>query len=128
MGTMKDRKVLVIDDEDGVREVIQICLEAVAGWQVLTASSGNSGLTIAQKEQPDAILLDVMMPGMDGATTFKKLQANPHTQNIPTILLTAKAKISEQKQLRDLGVAGVIVKPFEAQSLVAQVEKILNWN
>ena len=124
---MTHRKVLVIDDEDGVREVIQICLEAVAGWQVLTAASGKGGLEIAQREKPDAILLDVMMPGMDGATTFEKLQANPQTQHIPTILLTAKAKISEQKQLRDLGVAGVIVKPFEAQNLVAQVEKILSW-
>ena len=125
---MTHRKVLVVDDEDGVREVIQICLEAVAGWQVLTAASGKGGLEIAQEEQPDAILLDVMMPGMDGATTFQELQANPHTQHIPTILLTAKAKISEQKQLRDLGVAGVIVKPFEAHSLVTQVEQILSWN
>lgn len=125
---MTTRRILVIDDEDGIREIIQICLEAAAGWDVLTAASGNEGLTTAQQEQPDAILLDVMMPDMDGPTTFRHLQANTTTQHIPTILLTAKAKISEQKQFIDLGVTGVITKPFKAQDLVNQIREILNWS
>lgn len=124
---MTTKRVLVIDDEDGVREVIKICLEAAAGWEVLTAASGNNGLKIAELEQPDAILLDVMMPDMDGPSTFKQLQANEHTQHIPTILLTAKAKTSEQEQFKNLGVAGVITKPFEAQGLVEGIRTILEW-
>lgn len=125
---MTTKKVLVIDDEDGIREIIQICLEAAAGWDVLTAASGSEGLATAQAEQPDAILLDVMMPDMDGPTTFRQLQANTATKHIPTILLTAKAKISEQQQFIDLGVTGVITKPFKAQELVEQIRKILHWN
>lgn len=128
MATMETKKVLVIDDEDGIREIIQICLEAAAGWDVLTAASGSEGLAAALAEQPDAILLDVMMPDMDGPTTFRQLQANTATQHIPTILLTAKAKISEQQQFIDLGVTGVITKPFKAQDLVNQIREILNWN
>jgi CheY-like chemotaxis protein len=124
---MTTKKVLVIDDEDGIREIIQICLEAAAGWDVLTAASGSEGLATAQAEQPDAILLDVMMPDMDGPTTFRQLQANTATQHIPTILLTAKAKISEQQQFIDLGVTGVITKPFKAQDLVNQIRQILKW-
>ncbi|MBD0343857.1 MAG: response regulator [Coleofasciculus sp. Co-bin14] len=125
---MTTKRILVIDDEDGIREIIQICLEAAAGWEVLTAASGSEGLVTAQEEQPDAILLDVMMPDMDGPTTFGHLQSNITTQHIPTILLTAKAKISEQKQFIDLGVTGVITKPFKAQDLVNQIREILNWS
>ncbi len=121
------KRVLVIDDDDGVREIIQICLEAAAGWEVVTAASGQEGLELAQTEQPDAILLDVMMPEMDGPTTFRKLCAIPEICNIPTILLTAKAKISEKEQFINLGVTGVITKPFEAQDLVDQICAILKW-
>ncbi len=127
MTIMATKRILVIDDEDGIREIIQICLEAVAGWEVLTAASGSEGLANALITQPDAILLDVMMPEMDGPMTFRLLQANAATQNIPTILLTAKAKISEQQQFINLGVTGVITKPFKAQDLVNQIREILNW-
>lgn len=124
---MTPRRILVIDDEDGIREIIQICLETVAGWDVVTAASGREGLVAAQAELPDAILLDVMMPDMDGPTTFRQLQANAATKHIPTILLTAKAKISEQRQFIDLGVTGVITKPFKAVELVNQICEILRW-
>jgi CheY-like chemotaxis protein len=76
---MTTKRILVIDDEDGIREIIQICLEAAAGWEVLTAASGSEGLEKAEAFQPDAILLDVMMPDMDGPTTFRQLQANAAT-------------------------------------------------
>ncbi len=125
---MTTKRILVIDDEDGIREIIQICLEAVAAWDVFTAASGSEGLAIAEAIQPDAILLDVMMPDLDGPTTFQQLQANAATGHIPTILLTAKAKISEQQQFIDLGVTGVITKPVKAQDLVDQIREILNWS
>src|SRR4028119_887984 len=128
MTLMATKRILVIDDEDGIREIIQICLEAAAGWEVVTAASGSEGLADAQTTQPDAILLDVMMPDMDGPTTFRLLQANAKTRHIPTILLTAKAKISEHQQFIDLGVTGVITKPFKAQELVDQIKEILNWS
>lgn len=123
----QSKRVLVIDDEDGVRDIIQITLEAVAGWDVITASSGQEGLEKAIAQQPDAILLDVMMPNLDGPATFKQLQANDQTQHIPTILLTAKAKSSEQQEYLSLGVSGVIIKPFEAQNLVKQIKIFLGW-
>lgn len=125
---MTTKRVLVIDDEDGVREIIQFSLEAAAGWEVLTANSGSEGLETAQAQQPDAILLDVMMPDLDGPATFEQLQLNPTTRHIPTIFLTAKAKVSEQRQLTDLGATGAIAKPFKAVELVNQIRAILNWS
>lgn len=125
---MLSKRILVVDDDDGIREVIQICLEAIAGWQVIAAASGQEALTKAQEQQPDAILLDVMMPKMDGLNTFEKLQISDRTKDIPTIFLTAKVKMSEQKKLKVLGVAGVIVKPFEPYSLVTQIKNILDWS
>jgi len=125
---MSAKRILAIDDDDGVREIVQICLEVAAGWEVLTAASGREGLAIAAAERPDAILLDVMMPGMDGTATFKQLQANPATQDIPTILLTAKAKMSEKQQFLELGVTGTISKPFEAVDLVRQIQALLHWS
>ncbi|KKD38669.1 MAG: response regulator [Limnoraphis robusta] len=124
---MNNKRVLVIDDEDGVRDIIQITLEAITGWDVITASSGQEGLEKAIAQQPDVILLDVMMPNLDGPATFKKLQAETQTQHIPTILLTAKAKISEQQEYLNLGVSGVIIKPFQAQNLVNQIRVFLGW-
>jgi CheY-like chemotaxis protein len=86
------RRVLIIDDEDDIREVAALSLEATAGWQIITASSGRAGIAAAAAEKPDAILMDVMMPVMDGPTTFKELQLNPATKGIPVLLLTAKVQ------------------------------------
>ncbi|MEM9165133.1 MAG: response regulator [Cyanobacteria bacterium P01_F01_bin.4] len=121
------KRVLVIDDEAGVREIIQLSLATVAGWEVLTAESGDAGVEIAQAEPLDAILLDVMMPDQDGVTTFQQLQTNPKTAAIPVIFLTAKARNSELQRFMDLGIAGVITKPFEARNLVRQIRTLLNW-
>ena len=125
---MTSKKILVIEDEDGLREITQFSLEAAAGWEVSTAASGTEGLVKAASEQPDAILLDVMMPDMDGAETFRQLQSNPATQRIPAIFLTAKARGSEQQALIDLGVSGLITKPIKPQALVEQIREILDWS
>jgi CheY-like chemotaxis protein len=87
------KRVLVIDDEDDIREVAQASLEIMAGLDVIVACSSQEGLKKAEVEQPDAILLDVMLPDMDGLTVFKHLQANPATRHIPVILLTAKVQM-----------------------------------
>lgn len=124
---METKRVLVIDDEPGIRKLVQISLRAIAGWEVLTAASGQEGLAIAETEQPDAILLDVMMPEMNGILTFQRMQTIPALQHIPTILLTAKVQPSEQQQFAELQIAGVITKPFKAPDLVQQMRSILAW-
>lgn len=124
---MATKRILIIDDDLAIRKIVQISLEAVAGWDVLIAASGMEGIDIAQAEQPEAILLDVMMPGMDGITTLGRIKENPNIQKIPVILLTAKAQLSEQKQFAKLPVAGVITKPFKATDLVEQMRSLLQW-
>ena len=110
-----------------MREVVQICLETVAGWDVLTAASGYEGLETAAREQPDAILLDVMMPDMDGPTTFKQLRANPTTQHIPVILLTAKVLPPKQSNYGEQAIPATIAKPFDPLRLMQQMCEILGW-
>jgi two-component system, OmpR family, alkaline phosphatase synthesis response regulator PhoP len=121
------KRILIIDDEFDIRSVAELALKAVAGWEVLTAESGQEGLAIAAAEQPDAILLDVMMPDMDGVATFQALQANPATQPIPVILMTAKAQTAEKRRFAELGVATVITKPFKATRLHADIATALGW-
>ncbi|MEI2580847.1 response regulator [Scytonema sp. PRP1] len=122
---MTAKQILVIDDEDDIRKLIQTCLEIMGGWQVLTATSGTEGLLLAHATQPDAILLDVMMPDMDGPTTFEQLQANPVTKHIPVILLTARGRTADYHLFAGLGVTGVINKPFNPHKLADQVAATL---
>lgn len=122
------RRVLIIDDEDDIREVAALSLESVAGWEVLTASSGLQGLARAAEHKPDAILLDVMMPGMDGPTTFRELRKNPATAGIPVLLLTAKVQSTDQRRFADLGVEAVLFKPFDPLTLSRQIASALCWN
>ena len=121
------RRVLIIDDEEDIREVAALSLETVAGWDVVLAGSGAAGIAKAQDYQPDAILLDVMMPGMDGPTTFRELQALPETANIPVILLTAKVQAADQRRFSDLGVATVMFKPFDPLTLAQEISSALGW-
>lgn len=124
---MNSKKVLVVDNEPSIQEVAQICLETIAGWQVMVAGSGLEGLIIAEREQPDAILLDVMMPDMDGLTTFSRLQSNPATRSIPVILLTAKFQITDRQSYKALGIRSAIAKPFSPLELAHQIASTLNW-
>ncbi|MGA7523071.1 MAG: response regulator [Acidobacteriaceae bacterium] len=121
------RKILIIDDEEDIREVAALSLETVAGWDVLVAGSGAAGIAKARENRPDAILLDVMMPGMDGPTTFRELRAIPETSLIPVILLTAKVQAADQKRFSDLGVASVMFKPFDPLILARDIAQVLGW-
>ena len=121
-------RILIIDDEDDIREVAALSLETVADWEVEVASSGAQGLEKAIVSQPEAILLDVMMPGMDGPTTFRELRKNPATAHIPVLLLTAKVQNSDQRRFSDLGVEAVLFKPFDPLTLSAQISQVLGWN
>jgi CheY-like chemotaxis protein len=121
------RSILIIDDEDDIREVAALSLEAVAGWRVTTARSGADGILSAAESQPDAILMDVMMPGMDGPTTFRAMQQNHAVAHIPVILLTAKVQGIDQRRFADLGVAAVLFKPFDPLLLSQQIANALGW-
>jgi len=124
---MTEKRILIIDDEESIQTVVEFGLKMTAGWEVISASSGNEGISRAQTEQPDMILLDVMMPEMDGLATFQALQLDDQTRSIPVILLTVKAQASEKRLFNDTGVNGVITKPFNALELAQQICKVLNW-
>ena len=121
------RRILIVDDEDDIREVAQMSLEMVAGWEVIPARSGAEGVRLAAAHRPDAILLDVMMPGMDGPATAQKLREQAETASIPVILLTAKVQPADRRRFADAGVAGVLAKPFDPMELAAQVSGVLGW-
>ena len=125
---MTKKRILLVDDEEDIREVAQLSLEMVGGWQVITGTSGIEAIAKAEVEQPDAILLDVMMPDLDGFATFERLQTNRATQQIPVIFLTAKVSSDDQRRFFELGVNGVITKPFDPMSLATQVETTLGWS
>jgi len=120
-------RILIIDDEDDIREVAAMSLETVAGWEVMVANSGAQGIVRAAQYQPDAILLDVMMPGMDGPTTLRELRGNPATSRIPVLFLTAKVQATERRRFADLGVHAVLVKPFDPMTLSTQIAGALGW-
>ena len=119
--------VLVVDDDDDIRELTRVALELVADWGVITAGGGAEALELAARHRPDAVLLDLMMPGMDGLTTFRHLRADPATGDIPVILVTAKARVGERQAWDELEIAGVISKPFDPIALAADVSALLGW-
>ncbi|WP_353928977.1 response regulator [Okeanomitos corallinicola TIOX110] len=125
---MAKKRILVVDNEEYIQEITKICLETVADWEVITASSGKEGITKAENYQPDAILLDVMMPDMDGIAAFANLQANPNTKEIPVILLTAKIQDADRRRYAQLGMKSAIAKPFKPLELAVQVADTLGWS
>lgn len=121
------RKILLIDDEPAIVEVTRATLEILAGWTVIAASSGSEGVELAAAERPDAILLDAMMPDMDGPRTLKDLQSGARTGDIPVVFLTAKVQAADIRRFRELGAAGAIAKPFDPLRLAGEVSSILGW-
>jgi CheY-like chemotaxis protein len=118
------KRILVIDDQDDIREIAALSLESGAGWQTISAASGKEGLQRALDEQPDAILLDVMMPGMDGHATLAQLRRNEGTRDIPVIFLTAKTRIGSDGEC---AAQGVIFKPFDPITLADDIAVALGW-
>ncbi|MDY6936477.1 MAG: response regulator [Cyanobacteriota bacterium] len=124
---MMTKTILIIDDEYRLREVTKMTLEMMAEWTVLTAASGREGLEIARSQQPDAILLDVMMPDLDGTETLARLQADEATRSIPVLLLTAKAQTTTSESANP-GARGVIPKPFDPLILADLIGEALGWD
>ncbi len=122
---MTQRLVLVVDDDDDVREITCLALQAVGQWDVVDTDRGAKVLELAVSAKPDVILLDVMMPGMDGIETAHGLWADERTRGIPVVLLSAKVQITETWS-EVPGVVGALIKPFDPFGLVAEIDRILD--
>lgn len=118
---MEINTVVLIDDEPDIRTIGVLSLQRVGGWTVHAAASGREGIDAVSQHRPDVILLDVMMPGLDGPSTLAELQANPDLAHIPVVFMTAKVQRDEVDHYLKLGVAGVIPKPFDPMTLPSQV-------
>ena len=119
-------KVLIVDDEDDIRAIAEISLRSVGGLETVVASSGTDGVCRARDEQPDLILLDVMMPGMDGMQTLERLRADETTASIPVIFMTARVQKHEAETYLDLGAIGVLAKPFNPMELANEVRQLFD--
>jgi CheY-like chemotaxis protein len=115
------REILYVDDEPDIREIVQMALGLAPTLSVSTADSGIRALQSMQAKRPDLVLLDVMMPNMDGPTTLQQMRSQAELQSIPVIFMTAKAMPQEVARFRSLGAAAVIAKPFDPMLLGEQV-------
>jgi CheY-like chemotaxis protein len=120
------KRVLVVDDEEDVRSIVQLALNLKTDWEVILAASGKEALDLAAKNQPDLILLDLMMPEMDGTATLQALKTNFATIDIPVILVTAKVDRIEEKKLSELDIIGVLAKPFRPLQLSERIVDLLS--
>jgi CheY-like chemotaxis protein len=124
---MQPKQLVVIDDEDNIREVVTLTLQLTEGWTVMAANGGRAGAALALSMKPDAILLDVMMPDLDGPGTLLALQQHASTTAIPVIFLTAKVQAADREKYMQLGVRGIISKPFDPLTLGQQIKDFLSW-
>jgi DNA-binding response OmpR family regulator len=118
-------KVLIIDDDADIRLIAGLSLGRVGRMAVIEAASGAEGVRQAQDEKPDVILLDIMMPAMDGSETLAALRLQPATAMTPVIFLTAKTAGAEVERMTALGPAGVLIKPFDPRTLARDVRALL---
>lgn len=115
-------RALIIDDDRDLLMLIRRTLEFTAGWEVVTAGSGPVGIELARSAAPDVVLVDVMMPEMDGYEVCRRLKADPATAGVPIVLLTARREL-DQRRLAGTGAAGVVFKPFQPEDLAQQVRE-----
>lgn len=118
------KKILFVDDDEDIHLILQFAFRGVPGLIVRSVLSGEEGIKAALEFQPDIILLDVMMPNMDGIATLQTLKVLPSLTNIPVIFLTAKAQKDEVESYFKYGIADVIVKPFDPETLINQVRTV----
>lgn len=118
------KKILYAEDEHDVQTIVQISVWSTSGYDIKICDNGQLLLNCVEEYSPDLILLDVMMPVMDGVTAFKRLKEDKKTKNIPVIFITAKAQMHEIKSFYDTGVIGVITKPFDPMSLCTTIKEI----
>ena len=122
---MKKAKILVVDDEVNITQILELSIGA-EGFEVITASNGEEAIDKARKEQPDLIILDIMMPRIDGYEACRILKANPLTKNIPVVLLTAKGRDIDKRLGYEVGATDYIVKPFSPNKLIERINELLS--
>jgi two-component system, OmpR family, response regulator len=120
------KKILYAEDEPDVQTVVELTIQTMSNYSIKVCDNGKRLLECVQDYNPDLILLDVMMPEMDGPTTLKNLQENIKTKDIPVVFMTAKAQVHEIETFKESGVLGIITKPFDPINLCSEIEKI--WN
>ncbi|MBZ4021776.1 hypothetical protein CKO11_04790 [Rhodobacter sp. TJ_12] len=118
-------RILYIDDDNDIREIAVMALELNELFEVRSAASGASGLEIAREYTPDLILLDVMMPGLDGPATYRLVKLDPALQQTPVAFITARTQTHQVAELMGMGACSVIPKPFDPMALAGQVESLL---
>jgi two-component system OmpR family response regulator len=116
--------ILYVEDEPDIRTIATITLESVGGFHVMACASGDEGLRRARDSSPDIVLLDIMMPGMDGPETMRRMRQIPHMEHKPYIFMTAKIQPAEVASYMDLGAAGVIAKPFDPMQVCGQISHL----
>jgi CheY-like chemotaxis protein len=121
------KRVLIVDDEFEILFVLQRVFEDLAGWETVGATSSVEGLEKAATEAPDAIVLDVSLPEMDGFAFLDVLRSNPAIATIPVVLLTAKVTPSDRRRFEDLPISGVVAKPFDPMTVWREVAAVLGW-
>ncbi len=117
--------VLLVDDDQNIRRITELVLSRVGQWKVYYAAGGQEALNLLESVKPDVILLDVMMPGMDGPTVFRLIRQIDGFDNIPVVFMTAKVQSREVDEYLNLGAAGVISKPFNPKSLPDEIRAII---
>ena len=117
-------KILVIDDDAAINELIKINLQ-LFGYDVITAPDGIKGFALVKQEKPDLVILDVMMPEVDGFTVAQRIRKNEETKNIPILMLTALSELNDKVKGFDIGVDDYLVKPFEMEELQVRVRALL---
>lgn len=122
---MTEFRILYVDDEADIREIASMSLALDGAFDVRTCASGKEALQVASEWQPNLILLDVMMPGMDGPETLAGLRADPLTAGIPAVFITARTQSYEIQRFLSLGATGVIAKPFDPMTLAEQARRYL---
>ena len=122
------RTILVVDDEPDIRELARVSLEMVGGYQVVVAATGRAAVELIDSSAPDAVVLDVQMPGMDGPATLAALRGTTAGARVPVVFLTASVQETQVAELRRLGAVGVLPKPFDPMTLPDQLRAVLAWS
>jgi CheY-like chemotaxis protein len=122
------QSILLIDYDASVREVLQVCLSEIGGWNVISVASFEDGLALLLTQQPDAIVMDIVTPKRDSIKFIQRLKQNPLTQSIPILLITHKASWYTRQNFQEMSVVGAIAKPFNPVTLPVEISKLLGWN
>lgn len=123
-----NKRIVIVEDEKDIRAILRHAIEVIKGWTVFEAPDGAAGLEIIRRELPDAVLLDVMMPNIDGREVYRRLREDDATNSIPVIFVTASLQRHELNSLMELSPVAIIAKPFDPVAIVRTISQLLAWD